>query len=59
MDFEGIYPSPAEIQTAGKFSPSAILRVYAPLLKQYKDYNSNSPNVELKEVLIPRRKSKK
>ena len=59
MDFDGLYPSPADIQTAGKFKADANLRIYAPLLKQYKNYDANSPSFELKEVVIPARKSKK
>ncbi len=55
MDFDGLYPSPADIQTASKFKADANLRIYAPLLKQYKNYDANSPSFELKEVVIPAR----
>lgn len=45
--------------TQFKFRADTNLRIYAPLLKEYKKYDASSPSVELKEVIIPVRKSKK
>jgi RHS repeat-associated protein len=61
MDFDGINPSPADLKTAGIFKTQEFnpnLRIYAPLIKQYKKYDENSVSVELKEVIISSKKAK-